>query len=138
MRDYHVEKNQFYRKLGQIISNEVFNDAPVEINLCGDDWKVLKNIPFKPIMPDLPVVVLTRQSIGGGGLVVQYKNKSDKFLPLVIVVSNKTTNATKRFTVNVPPHSFQEHGWAEGWNYLSGDQIEISNDEFESKTIIIK
>lgn len=128
----------FYRKIGQKISSDVFNGAPVDYCLCDQDWKKLVTIKFAPVLPELPIEVYTRNSVGGGGLVCQFKNMTTKHLVLNVNVSNKTLNTKKSFSLIVTPNSFVEHGWAEGWNYVSGDRIELANSDYEKKVVFIK
>ncbi|CAN5475083.1 hypothetical protein BH11PLA2_BH11PLA2_29790 [soil metagenome] len=51
---------------------------------------------------------------------------------------NPTTQAKTNFVLELPPGRVVEHGWLEGWSYHSGDQIAVSNNDYEPITISVK
>jgi hypothetical protein len=78
----------------------------------------------------LPVVVEFRASLLGQGLVAVINNTSDRYLTLVLVVRNPTLSTVKRFTLEVSPKSSTDFGHLEGWQFASGDEVGLFNDEF--------
>jgi len=132
------DNENFYKKIARKLSSEVFYGSPVDYTLCDQDGKKVITFGFSPQLPELPIEVFTRNSVGGGGLVCQFKNITNKHLILIVNVSNKTLNTKKSFIVTVSPNSFVEHGWAEGWNYVSGDRIELTNADYETKVVYAK
>lgn len=128
----------FYNKIGQVLSRDAFAGAPVDYCLCNIDSGKKVTIKFEPVLPELPIEVYTRTSVGGGGLVCQFKNLTSKHLVLNVNAFNKTLNTKKNFSLIITPNSIVEHGWAEGWNYVSGDKVELSNADYKKKVVFIK
>lgn len=89
-------------------------------------------------LPDLPISVSTRSSIGGGGLVCIFRNNADNPILVKITAYNKTLNKVKEFVITIPAQSSFEHGWAEGWNYVLGDKITINHADYKSATYDLK
>lgn len=80
--------------------------------------------------PALPVVVSFRSSILGKGLVAVLENTSDRYLSVVLTVRNPTLSTAKRFTLELDPKSSTDFGHIEGWQFASGDELGLFNDEF--------
>lgn len=80
--------------------------------------------------PALPVVVEFRSSLLGMGMVAVIENTSDRYLTVVLAVRNPTLSTVKRFTLQLGPRSRTDFGHIEGWQFSSGDEIGLYNDEF--------
>ena len=80
--------------------------------------------------PALPVVVGFRSSMLGRGLVAVIENTSDRYLPVVLTVRNPTQSTAKRFNLELDPKSSTHFGHLEGWQFASGDEVGLLNDEF--------
>lgn len=80
--------------------------------------------------PALPVVVEFRSSLLGMGMVAVIENTSDRHLTVVLAVRNPTLSTVKRFTLQLDPRSRTDFGHIEGWQFSSGDEVGLYNDEF--------
>ena len=80
--------------------------------------------------PALPVVVSFRSSILGKGLVAVFENTSDRYLSVVLTLRNPTLSTAKRFRLELGPRSSTDFGHLEGWQFASGDEVGLFNDEF--------
>jgi len=80
--------------------------------------------------PALPVVVSFRSSILGKGLVAVFENTSDRYLTVMLSVRNPTLSTAKRFKLELEPKSSTDFGHMEGWQFASGDEVGLYNDEF--------
>ena len=80
--------------------------------------------------PSLPVVVNFRSSILGRGLVAVIENTSDRYLTVMLSVRNPTLAVSKRFKLDLDPRSSIDFGHLEGWQFASGDEVGLVNDEF--------
>jgi len=80
--------------------------------------------------PALPVVVSFRSSILGKGLVAVFENTSDRYLTVILSVRNPTLSIAKRFKLELDPKSSTDFGHMEGWQFASGDEVGLFNDEF--------
>lgn len=83
------------------------------------------------IKPSLPVAVNFRSSILGKGLVAVIENHSDRYLTVVLSVRNPTLSVSRRFKLDLDPHSKADFGHMEGWQFVSGDELAVFNDEFK-------
>jgi hypothetical protein len=80
--------------------------------------------------PALPVVVGFRSSMLGRGLVAVIENTSDRYLSVVLTVRNPTLSTAKRFQLELDPKSSTHFGHLEGWQFTSGDEMALLNDDF--------
>jgi hypothetical protein len=80
--------------------------------------------------PALPVLVEFRSSMLGMGMVAVIENTSDRYLTVMLVVRNPTLSTVKRFTLQLDPRSRNDFGHLEGWQFSSGDEVGLFNDEF--------
>lgn len=80
--------------------------------------------------PALPVVVNFRSSILGKGLVAVIENPSDRYLTVLLSVRNPTLSTSRRFKLDLDPQSKTDFGHLEGWQFVSGDELALFNDEF--------
>ena len=87
--------------------------------------------------PALPVVVGFRSSMLGQGLVAVIENTSDRYLSVMLAVRNPTLSTAKRFQIELEPKSSTEFGHLEGWQFASGDEVALFNDEFGALKITV-
>lgn len=87
--------------------------------------------------PALPAVISFRSSILGKGLVAMIENTSDRYLTVVISVRNPTLSTAKRFRLNLEPKSSTDFGHLEGWQFASGDEVGLFNDEFGALRVTV-
>ena len=80
--------------------------------------------------PALPVAINFRSSMLGKGLVAVIANTSDRYLTVVLSVRNPTLSTAKRFKLDLGPQSSTDFGHIEGWQFVSGDELALFNDEF--------
>lgn len=80
--------------------------------------------------PALPVVVGFRSSMLGKGLVAVIENSSDRELTVSVAVRNPSRSASKRFQLELDPGSTTHFGHLEGWQFASGDEVGLFNNEF--------
>ena len=87
--------------------------------------------------PVLPVVVGFRSSILGRGLVAVIENTSDRYLTVLLSVRSPTLSTAKRFKLELEPKSSTDFGHMEGWQFSSGDEVGLFNDEFSGLRISV-
>src|SRR3569832_2223523 len=87
--------------------------------------------------PALPVVIGFRSSILGKGLVAEIENTSDRYLTVILAVRNPTLSTARRFKLDLEPRSRTEFGHLEGWQFASGDEVGIFNDEFGALKVTV-
>jgi hypothetical protein len=87
--------------------------------------------------PALPVVVGFRSSMLGRGLVAVIENTSDRYLTVLLAVRNPTLSTSKRFRLELGPKSSTDFGHIEGWQFASGDEVGLFNDEFGALRITV-
>jgi zinc-ribbon domain len=89
------------------------------------------NVQREASLPSMPVEVKTRSAMTGPGLVLIVKNTSARHLSLMLTLANPTTHQEQTFRVDIAPNSIGEIGYKEGWVLASGDQIRISNNDYQ-------
>jgi hypothetical protein len=126
-----------WRVLGEAVARECFRGSPVDVHLCDEQFKTLKVVPYEPIRPELPVRVTVRKSAAGGSLVAQYRNDSERHLAVKVALRNPTLGEAKTVVLEIRPRGMTEHGWAEGWRYVSGETVAISHADYEPKELVV-
>jgi hypothetical protein len=87
--------------------------------------------------PALPVVVGFRSSMLGKGLVAVIENTSDRYLTVILAVRNPTLSTARRFKLDLEPKSTTDFGHLEGWQFASGDEVGLFNDEFGALKVTV-
>jgi hypothetical protein len=82
--------------------------------------------------PTLPVSVSYRQAILGPGLVARFTNESSESLELRVRADSPATNFYHAWYLVIPPGRTREIGPLEGWSFLDGQRLELSNVNFRS------
>jgi len=80
--------------------------------------------------PALPVVVSFRSSILGKGLVAVFDNTSDRYLTVTLSARSPARSTARRFSIELKPKSSTDFGHMEGWQFASGDELVLFNDDF--------
>lgn len=89
------------------------------------------------VKPALPVVIGFRSSILGKGLVAEIENTSDRHLTVILAVRNPTLSTARRFNLDLEPRSRVDFGHLEGWQFASGDEVGLFNDEFGALKVTV-
>ena len=87
--------------------------------------------------PALPVVVNFRSSMLGKGLVAEIENTSDRNLTVILAVRNPTLSTARRFKLDLEPGATTDFGHLEGWQFASGDEVGLFNDEFGALKVTV-
>jgi hypothetical protein len=87
--------------------------------------------------PALPVVLNFRSSLLGKGMVAVIENTSERYLTVVLSVRNPTLSTANRFKLDLKPRSSLDFGHLEGWQFASGDEVGVYNDEFAALKITV-
>ncbi|MBS1185445.1 MAG: hypothetical protein H6R09_1046 [Proteobacteria bacterium] len=87
--------------------------------------------------PALPVVINFRSSMLGKGLVAVIENTSERYLTVVLAVRNPTLSTARRYKLDLEPKSSTDFGHLEGWQFASGDEVGLYNDEFGALKITV-
>jgi hypothetical protein len=131
----HTRTTRELRAMGEAFSKACFQLAPVDIHLCDERLATLRTVPYEPIKPNLPIEVSFRSSIGGGSLVAQYKNTSSSHLTVLVALRNPTVGHEMTVTLSLGPNRVAEHGWVQGWSYMSGETISVTHADYEAMEV---
>jgi hypothetical protein len=83
-------------------------------------------------LPPMPVEVKFRKAVLGPGLVLQVKNTSSRHLSLMVALKNPSTNQEKTYRLDAAPSTAVEVGHKEGWILASGDQLQITHNDYKA------
>jgi hypothetical protein len=87
--------------------------------------------------PDLPLDVSFRRSFWGRGLVAKIRNKSARSLTVILAIRNPTLSKSNRFELKIGPDDAEEFSYSEGWEFASGDELNIYHNDFKGMKIIV-
>lgn len=79
----------------------------------------------------MPVEVKFRKAVLGPGLVLQVKNNSSRYLSLMVALKNPSANQEKNYRIDASPFTAVEVGHKEGWVLASGDQLNITHNDYQ-------
>jgi hypothetical protein len=85
--------------------------------------------------PDVPLRLALRSSAMGKGKVVVFKNMTTRSLSVAATFRNPALNMEKAFRLDFAPDEEKPFGHLEGWQFESGDEITLVNQQFETKKI---
>lgn len=88
-----------------------------------------------PGKPELPLTVEFRTAMLGSGLVAKFKNTSSRNLGIKATFENKTFAEAKVDRLLLRPFETVERGWAEGWQFMSGESITLEHEDYSPKTL---
>ncbi|CAG0998625.1 hypothetical protein MTYP_02719 [Methylophilaceae bacterium] len=88
--------------------------------------------------PELPVSLNVRKALTGNGLVVQFTNRSDKYLSVIARFENPTTRETETVRLDLTPMGTKEIGHLEGWAFSSSDVIHLQHNDYASISMAIQ
>jgi len=89
------------------------------------------------VQPPVPVTVMYRSSAVGKGYVAQFHNTSEKYITVVVKFTNKTLGTTKSSALEIPAFGAKEIGWQEGWEFVSGESIDVSMADHQTLHVTI-
>jgi hypothetical protein len=76
--------------------------------------------------PPLPIVVMYRPAYPNNSLVAQFINPTNKYLAVSATFSNATLHESRTTVLNIGPAQGVEVGQQQGWQFMSGERIELS------------
>lgn len=85
--------------------------------------------------PELPVAVSFRNAVLDKSLVAQFHNNSDTTMKVVVEMSSRTTDQSKKAELVIGGKAMTEVGWAEGWRFVSGESIRIHHSDYRDVKI---
>jgi hypothetical protein len=80
--------------------------------------------------PSLPVALSFRTALFGSGLVAIFKNTAPTSLEVAAVFSSQSTGQQRQVNLVIPPNGIQEIGHAEGWAFIAGQHIRLTNNRY--------
>lgn len=88
-------------------------------------------------IPELPVLISTRESLLGAGMVAVFENNSSNEFAVIAEFTNPGINAAKTVRIDLPAKTKIEVGHLEGWRFQSGDTIKLSNDHYKELFAVV-
>jgi hypothetical protein len=58
------------------------------------------------------------------------ENTSDRYLSVALTVRRSGQATIERFRLELEPRASTDFGHLEGWQFASGDEVALTNDEF--------
>jgi hypothetical protein len=83
-----------------------------------------------PNKPEMPVSASFRDARIGNSMVAQIHNNAGKTLKVLVEASSETTGRTKAAEFVIGGKEMVNFGWAEGWQFVSGEHIRIHDADY--------
>lgn len=125
--EMHQQSERYLIETRNQLTESLREIEQLKAQLAYKESDVQTAVAAKPV---LPVVIGFRSSMLGKGLVAEIENTSDRYLTVILTVRNPTLSTARRFKLDLDPRSRTEFGHLEGWQFASGDEVGLFNDEF--------
>lgn len=86
---------------------------------------------------DLPVTVSYGNTGSESGMVAVFKSDFPRPLEVVAICTSPRTSQRKRFNLVIPARGSIEIGHAEGWQFMPGQRILLSNTAFRPAEYVV-
>ena len=87
--------------------------------------------------PEVSVLVSFRKAFFGSGDIAVIKNISSQSIPVSLTVNRSSTGQRKQLELVFDGGQFKEIGEREGWAFLPGDTIQVSQPGHKSLTVTL-
>lgn len=84
---------------------------------------------------DLPVSVSFRKAAVGSSIVAQIHNNSDATIKVLVEARSPTTGEAKKAEFVIGAKKMREFGWAQGWQFVSGESLRIHEADYADLTV---
>jgi len=81
-------------------------------------------------LPEMPIQLSHRRAITGPGLVISFKNSSNRVIAVAATFRNPSLNQEKTVRIDLSPNQVREVGHLEGWTFASGDTIRVTHNDY--------
>jgi hypothetical protein len=88
--------------------------------------------------PEPTVLVTFRKALLGSGGVARIKNSSPQPISIALIAERVSTNQRKGFELIIDGGVFKEIGEREGWAFLSGDTLKVSQPNHKSLSFPVR
>ena len=121
-------------KTTQAFSEEKTKNQELQVELAKVNGLLAKKLAQKP---GLPLRLTFTKSLMGKGQVAVFKNTSSDRLTFALRLHNPTLSIRKTFRVDLAPDEQKPFGHLEGWRFESGDEIILTNNNFEAMRLVV-
>jgi hypothetical protein len=87
--------------------------------------------------PPLPIVVMYRPAYPNNSLIAQFINPTNKYLAVSATFSNAGLHESRTTVLNIGPAQGVEVGQLQGWQFMSGEKIELSVSGYRPATYTV-
>ncbi len=85
----------------------------------------------------MPVSVIFRRAPSGNGLVTFFKNNAPAPIEISVLLSNPVTERRREVNLNLAPNGVQSIGEAEGWVFVPGHHVQVTNAQFGTVDYVV-
>ena len=89
-------------------------------------------------LPEATIDVAFRTAMMGSGSVAVISNTSDEAIPVTVLITRESTGQTKNYDFVMNAKSGREIGHMEGWAFVSGDVVAVSQPKHKTKKTILR
>ena len=96
-----------------------------------------ENLPIVDQRPSLPISVSYRQAFFGPGAVAIFHNDSGQVIEVEATLSSPA-NRYARLQLVIPSYGQKEIGPLDGWDFVTGQHIELENSNYRSLELAVR
>lgn len=136
-----VQHNSFVAEAKQK-EEQILSEARNALSEAGQRQQMIISEASKVIasasQPEVQVSVVTRQAMFGSGLVAMIKNNSGEMAAVSIEAKRPASGQSRTYELVMNSGMLKEIGHAEGWAFVSGDTVTVSQPNHKSKVFNIQ
>lgn len=83
-------------------------------------------------LPEIPVRVSFRKALLGSGNVAAFQNSASETVAVTANIERPSTGQSRIFNLTIDPHLTKEIGELEGWAFISGDTVTLTQGNHKS------
>jgi hypothetical protein len=118
-----------------VITNKNQEISNLTVQLAKANQEIAKGNQeiAKASLPEATVDISFRQAMMGSGAVAVISNTSNENIPIAVSITRQSTGQSKKYDFVMNARSTKEVGHMEGWAFVSGDVIAVSQPNHKVK-----
>lgn len=135
LHDREAELQDLRQKYNQIVSEA--NQRIAELKKREGDLVNEANRKIKAeSLKEAEVQVTFRKALVSSGNVAGFKNLSGSSISIVVHIERPASDKQKAYEITLDPNQNREVGEMEGWAFVSGDEVTVSQPNHKSVKVI--
>lgn len=131
---WHTSQQKLMQKDAELTEtkqqyNQLLTDANSKITLLTEEANEKLHLANQP---EIPVDVSFRKALLSSGDVASFRNRSSRSIAVTASIERPSSGQSRIFDLTLDPGHTKEIGEREGWAFVSGDTVTLTQPEHKS------